>query len=41
MRISEAMRRGAAMRPQCRFTMFDGVGSCAMGAVDGRCGYVN
>ena len=32
MRISEAMRKGAAMRPQCRFTMSDGVGSCAIGA---------
>ena len=32
MRISEAMRRGAAMRPQCNFILFDGVGSCAIGA---------
>ncbi len=32
MRISEAMRKGAAMRPQCHFTMFNGVGSCAIGA---------
>ena len=32
MRMSEAMRRGTAMRPQCRSTMFNGVGSCAVGA---------
>lgn len=32
MRLSEAIRRGAKLRPQCKTKWFDGVGSCAWGA---------
>ena len=33
MRFAEAMRLGAALRPQAFGVLFDSVGSCAMGAV--------
>lgn len=33
MRFAEAMRLGAALRPQAFGELFDSVGSCAMGAV--------
>jgi len=32
MRLSEAIRLGAALRPQAYFALFDGVGTCAFGA---------
>ena len=32
MKLSEAIRAGAKLRPQAFFMMFDGVGSCALGA---------
>src|SRR5260221_1193465 len=37
LKLSEALRRGAALRPQCRNTFFDGTGTCALGAIaEGR-----
>lgn len=32
LKLSEAMRIGARLRPQCRGDLFDSVGSCALGA---------
>ncbi len=32
LKLSEAIRIGARMRPQARHGLFDGVGTCAMGA---------
>lgn len=32
LRLSEAIRVGAKIRPQCTGTSFDGVGSCVIGA---------
>ena len=33
LKLSEAMRIGAKIRPQCLHVLYDGVSSCALGAI--------
>lgn len=40
LKLSEALRRGAALRPQCRNTFFNGIGTCALGAIAEARGWI-